>query len=103
MSNKKSTATDAVTDVANLISEARARFDAAAATPIADKARELRDQGSAALTKVGAAYDELQAGAVDTAGEAAGSVDAFVRGNPWRGTVLAAAVGVLAGVLISRS
>jgi len=98
MSNTKSTAND----VTNLITEARSRFDAAVATPIADKARELRDQGSAALTKVGTAYDELQASATETAGEAAGSVDAFVQANPWRATVLAAAVGILGGVLIAR-
>ncbi|NGZ83171.1 DUF883 family protein [Duganella aceris] len=100
MSNKKSTA---ATDVANLITEARSHFDAAAATPIADKAKELREQGSAALTKVGTAYDELQTSVVDGAEEAAGSVDAFVRANPWRSAVLAATVGILGGVLIARS
>ena len=99
MNNKISTASN---DVGNLINEARDRFNDAAGTPIAEKAAELRKQGAAALDQVGATYDELSTKATETASEVAGSVDAFVQANPWRATVLAAAIGILGGVLIAR-
>lgn len=95
--------TNTKNDIENLVSDARHLFEAAAATPLSDKALELRNKGMAALDDVCAKYDEVQARAAKKSAYAVGAVDDYVQENQWRSTLIAAAVGLLAGVVIARN
>ena len=74
----------------------------AGTAPLADKAKELHDKGFAAMDKVAAKIDDAQDSAVKVKTQVIASTDAYVQENPWRATLIAGVVGVLAGVIIAR-
>lgn len=81
----------------------------AAPAPVADKVRELHDKGIDAMDKgidamdkAAEKYEDLQASASKIKNQALASTDAFVQENPWRATIVAATVGLLAGFIIAR-
>jgi ElaB/YqjD/DUF883 family membrane-anchored ribosome-binding protein len=73
-----------------------------AAAPLADKVRELHDKGMAAMDKVADTIDDVQDRTAKVKSQAVAATDAFVQENPWRSTLIAGVVGVLAGVIIAR-
>ena len=67
-----------------------------------EKARDLRSQAEARLLTAKLKLQELQGQAVDRAKDAARVTDDYVHDNPWQAIGIAAAVGMIAGLLISR-
>lgn len=96
--------TQALSDQAeHLVQDARSIYRQAAATLADQKALALRERGMAALDEAVARYDRLQELLAEEEPDTAGAVvNGFINANPWRATAIAAAVGVLAGVLIAR-
>lgn len=67
-----------------------------------DKATEMRAAVEANLASAKARLRDLQGEAVDRAAGAAREADAYVRANPWAAVGLAAAVGVIVGLMIGN-
>ncbi len=67
-----------------------------------EKAKDLRSQAEARLLTAKLKLQELQGQAVDRAKDAARVTDDYVHDNPWQAIGIAAAVGMIAGLLISR-
>jgi ElaB/YqjD/DUF883 family membrane-anchored ribosome-binding protein len=65
-----------------------------------DKALALRDSVEANLNSAKARLRDLQGAAVDKATGAAREADTYVHENPWTAVGLAAAVGVIVGLVI---
>lgn len=88
-------------DMKALVQDAQALFtEAAAAGGI--KAEELRSRGMNLLDSALEQVQELQTVTLEKGKELADSTDHYVRENPWQAVGLAAAVGVLVGMLIAR-
>jgi ElaB/YqjD/DUF883 family membrane-anchored ribosome-binding protein len=66
------------------------------------QAAELRDRAADALEKAQDKLDSLQRDVKRATREAAEATDHWVHQNPWSSMGVAAAVGVLLGVLVSR-
>jgi len=92
---------DANTDVKALVKDAQSLLTAAAALT-GNKADELRERGmemlDVALGKAGKYQDQ----ALVKGKELAHTADVYVKDNPWRTVAVAAGIGLLAGVLLSR-
>jgi len=92
---------DAGADVKALVKDAQSLLTAAAALT-GNKADELRERGmqmlDVALGKAGQYQDQ----ALVKGKELAHTADVYVKDNPWRTVAVAAGVGLLAGVLLSR-
>ena len=67
-----------------------------------DRARDLRSQVESKLLAAKLRLQELQGEAVDRAKATARMTDDYVHENPWQVVGVAAAVGFLMGMLISR-
>ena len=67
-----------------------------------ERAKDLRAQVEAKLLAAKLRMQELQGEAVDRAKDAARATDDYVRDNPWQAMGVAAAIGFVAGLLISR-
>jgi ElaB/YqjD/DUF883 family membrane-anchored ribosome-binding protein len=67
-----------------------------------EKARDLRSQAEARLLSAKLKLQELQGAAVDRAKDAARVTDDYVHENPWQAVGIAAAVGLVAGLLMNR-
>lgn len=92
---------DAGADVKALVKDAQSLLTAAAALT-GNKADELRERGmqmlDVALGKAGQYQDQ----ALVKGKELAHTADVYVKDNPWRTVAVAAGIGLLAGVLLSR-
>ena len=73
-----------------------------AATETGDKARDLRSQIETKLLRAKLAMQEIEGQAVDHAKRAARATDDYVHDNPWQAIGVAAAVGLLVGLLMGR-
>jgi ElaB/YqjD/DUF883 family membrane-anchored ribosome-binding protein len=88
-------------DMKTLVQDAQALFtEATAAGGI--KAEELRTRGMHLLDSALEQVQELQTATLEKGKELADSTDNYVKENPWQAVGLAAAVGVLIGMLIAR-
>jgi ElaB/YqjD/DUF883 family membrane-anchored ribosome-binding protein len=67
-----------------------------------EKARDLRSQAESRLLTAKLKLQELQGQAVDRAKDAAKVTDDYVHENPWQAIGIAAAVGLVAGLLMNR-
>jgi ElaB/YqjD/DUF883 family membrane-anchored ribosome-binding protein len=67
-----------------------------------EKAAAMRETLQANLETTRARLRELQSGVVEKASGAAKDADAYVHENPWTAIGLAAAVGVIVGLMIGR-
>ena len=67
-----------------------------------EKAVAMRESLQANLETTRARLRELQSGAVEKASLAAKDADAYVHENPWTAIGLAAAAGVIVGLMIGR-
>jgi ElaB/YqjD/DUF883 family membrane-anchored ribosome-binding protein len=67
-----------------------------------ERARDLRAQVEGKLLGAKLRLQELEGEAVDRAREAARYIDDDVHENPWRAIGVAAAIGFVAGLLVSR-
>ncbi len=73
-----------------------------AATETGDKARDLRSQVETKLLRAKLRLQEIEGQAVDRAKAAARATDDYVHDNPWQAIGIAAAVGVVVGLLMNR-
>jgi len=73
-----------------------------AATETGDKARDLRSQIETKLLRAKLALQEIEGQTVDQAKRAARVTDDYVHDNPWQAIGIAAAVGVLVGLMMNR-
>ena len=90
-----------VDDFGSMLNEAEELMKRAS-TETGDRAKDLRSQVEAKLLAAKLRLQELQGDAVDGAKAAARVTDDYVHDNPWQAIGLAAAVGFLAGLLITR-
>jgi len=73
-----------------------------ASNETADRAKDLRSQVEAKLLSAKLRLQELQGQAVERAKETARATDDYVHDNPWQAIGVAAAIGFLVGLLVSR-
>jgi ElaB/YqjD/DUF883 family membrane-anchored ribosome-binding protein len=90
-----------IDDFANVLTEAETLLKSAA-TETGEKARDLRQQVESKLLSAKLKLEELQGQAVDRAKEAARATDDYVHDHPWQAIGIAAAIGLMAGLLINR-
>ena len=67
-----------------------------------EKAGAVRDRIQQRLRLAKAEFDTVEAAALRRARDAASATDTYVYANPWAAASIAAAVGLLIGMLISR-
>jgi ElaB/YqjD/DUF883 family membrane-anchored ribosome-binding protein len=73
-----------------------------AAKESGEKATDLRSQVETKLRTAKVKLQELQDDAIDNAKAAARATDDYVHDNPWQAIGVAAAVGLLVGLVIGR-
>ncbi len=73
-----------------------------AATETGEKARDLRSQVESKLLHAKLRLQEIEGAAVDHAKAAARVTDDYVHDNPWQAVGVAAAIGFLVGLVVSR-
>ena len=99
--NTESSRAKLVDEFAAVLAEAEEMLKRAAAET-GDKARDLRSQVETKLLRAKLSLQELEGQAVDRAKAAARATDDYVHDNPWRAIGIAAAVGVVVGLLMNR-
>lgn len=92
---------DAQTDTKALVRDAQSMLTAAASLT-GVKADELRERGMEMLDRALGRAGHYQGQAMEKGRELAHEADIYVKDNPWRTMAVAAGVGVLLGVLLSR-
>ena len=90
-----------VKDFADVLTEADALLKQAA-KETGDKASDLRAQVEAKLRTAKLKLQDLQDDAIDRAKAAARVTDEYVHDNPWQAIGIAAAIGFLVGLVVSR-
>lgn len=90
-----------VDEFSSVLSEAESLLDKAA-KETGDKARDLRSQVEARLLSAKLKLQELEGEAVDRAKAAARVTDDYVHDHPWQAVGLAAGIGLVIGLLMSR-
>ena len=90
-----------VDEMSAVLSEAEEMLKRAA-TETGDKARDLRSQVETNLLRAKLKLQEYEGEAIDHAKAAARFTDDYVHDNPWRSIGIAAAVGLLLGLLMTR-
>jgi ElaB/YqjD/DUF883 family membrane-anchored ribosome-binding protein len=73
-----------------------------AATETGERAKDLRSQVEAKLLNAKLRLQELQGQAIDRAKDTARATDDYVHDHPWQAIGIAAAVGVMVGLLMNR-
>lgn len=96
-----SNASDASSDVKALVRDAQSMLTAATALT-GDKAEELRSRGMELLDRALGRAGHYQDHALERGRELAHEADVYVKDNPYRTLALAAGIGVMLGVLLSR-
>jgi ElaB/YqjD/DUF883 family membrane-anchored ribosome-binding protein len=90
-----------VKDFSDVLAEAETLLKQAS-KETGDKATDLRTQVEAKLRSAKLRLQELQDDAIDSAKAAARATDDYVRDNPWQSIGIAAAIGLLLGLVIGR-
>lgn len=88
-------------DMKTLVKDAQDLFREASLVT-GEKAEELRAKGLALLDTAMEKAQEIQTVAVEKGKVAAQSTDEFVHEHPWKAVGIAAGIGLLVGLLISR-
>jgi ElaB/YqjD/DUF883 family membrane-anchored ribosome-binding protein len=90
-----------IDDLRVVVADAEALL-AATANDASEPGREVRGQASAAIEEARARLEELESEFRSRAKAAAEDAGRFVRENPWQSVGVAAAVGVVVGMLLGR-
>jgi ElaB/YqjD/DUF883 family membrane-anchored ribosome-binding protein len=90
-----------VKDFTDVLAEAETLLKQAAKES-GERASDLRSQVEAKLTSAKMRLQDLQDDAIDRAKAAARVTDDYVRDNPWQAIGVAAAIGFLVGLVVSR-
>jgi ElaB/YqjD/DUF883 family membrane-anchored ribosome-binding protein len=97
----RSTRDKLIDEFTTVLSEAEEMLKKAA-TETGEKARDLRSQVESKLLHAKLRLQEIEGAAVDGAKAAARATDDYVHDNPWQAVGVAAAIGFLLGLVISR-
>ncbi|WP_078032310.1 YqjD family protein [Massilia sp. KIM] len=89
-------------DMKALVRDAQSMLTAAA-NLTGEKAEELRNRGMEMLDRALGKASYVQGQAMEKSKELAHTADVYVRDNPWRTMAVAAGIGILLGVLLSRN
>ena len=90
-----------VDDLAAVLAEAEEMLKRAS-VETGDKARDLRSQVETQLLRAKLKLQEIEGEAIDHAKAAARATDDYVHDHPWQAIGIAAAVGLLIGLLMNR-
>ena len=99
--NAESVREKLVDDLAAVLAEAEEMLKRAA-NETGEKARDLRSQVETNLLRAKLRLQEIEGEAVDHAKAAARATDDFVHDHPWQAIGVAAAIGLVAGLLLNR-
>ena len=67
-----------------------------------DKVQEVRSRAEETIKQARSSLDSVENLAVRRAKEVAGQAEGYVRDNPWQAVGVAAGIGVLLGLILSR-
>lgn len=90
-----------IDDLRAVVAEAEALL-ASGASDASAHAAGIRERASEAVEKARARLDSLEADVRARANDATAEAAAYVRDNPWQSLGIAAAAGVVIGLLLSR-
>ena len=90
-----------VEDLKTVMRDAEALIKATSAQT-GEKIQEVRARAEASLKQAQERLSEIEDEALRRARELAGATEDYVRENPWQSLGIAAGIGLLLGVLISR-
>jgi ElaB/YqjD/DUF883 family membrane-anchored ribosome-binding protein len=90
-----------VDDVSAVLSEAEEMLKRAS-VETGEKARDLRSQVETQLLRAKLKLQEIEGEAVDRAKAAARATDDYVHDHPWQAIGIAAAAGLVVGLLMNR-
>jgi ElaB/YqjD/DUF883 family membrane-anchored ribosome-binding protein len=99
--NTQATTDQLVSDLKNVMTDAEALLKATSAQT-GDRIQEVRAHAEQSLREARARLGEVEEQALRRAREMADATQEYVRDNPWRSVGVAAGVGLLLGMLISR-
>lgn len=88
-------------DLRSVVADAEALMSATA-HDASERARDARSRASESVEQARQRLDELESEFKLRAKAAADDANAYVRDNPWRAIGIAAAVGVVVGMLLGR-
>ena len=94
-------ASQLIDDLTAVIKDAESLLRVTAAQT-GDKVQEIRARAEETVRNAKARLGEVEEQALERAREFAGEADEYVRGNPWQAVGIAAGVGILIGMLMSR-
>ena len=101
MSDSEMSREKLVDDFAAVLAEAEEMLKRAA-SETGDKARDLRSQVETKLLRAKLRRQEIEGEAVDRAKAAARATDDYVHENPWQAIGVAAAIGLVVGLMLNR-
>jgi ElaB/YqjD/DUF883 family membrane-anchored ribosome-binding protein len=99
--NTQATTDQLVSDLKNVMTDAEALLKATSAQT-GDRIQEVRARAEQSLREAKVRLGEVEEQALRRAREMADATQEYVRDNPWRSVGVAAGVGLLLGLLISR-
>lgn len=94
-------ASQLIDDLTAVIKDAESLLRVTAAQT-GDKVEEIRARAEETVRNAKARLGDVEEQALERAREIAGDADEYVRGNPWQAVGIAAGVGLLIGLLMSR-
>jgi ElaB/YqjD/DUF883 family membrane-anchored ribosome-binding protein len=94
-------ATQLIDDLTAVIKDAESLLRVTAAQT-GDKVEEIRARAEETVRNAKARLGEVEEQALERAREFAGEADEYVRGNPWQAVGIAAGIGLVIGMLMSR-
>jgi ElaB/YqjD/DUF883 family membrane-anchored ribosome-binding protein len=101
MSTPEVTTDQLVADLKTVMNDAEALLRATS-SQTGEKIQEVRARAEASLQQAKVHLTELQEAALKRAREVADATEEYVRENPWQSVGIAAGVGLLLGLLLSR-
>jgi ElaB/YqjD/DUF883 family membrane-anchored ribosome-binding protein len=94
-------ASQLIDDLTAVIKDAESLLRVTAAQT-GDKVEEIRARAEETVRNAKARLGEVEEQALERAREFAGDADEYVRGNPWQAVGIAAGIGIVIGMLMSR-
>ncbi len=98
---KPVTAEQLMDDLHTVIRDAEGLLKATA-TQTGEKVQEFRAKAEESVRQAKERLAGVEEAAMQRAKEIAGDADVYVRGNPWQAVGIAAGIGLVLGLLISR-
>ena len=94
-------ASQLIDDLTAVIRDAESLLRATAAQT-GDRVEEIRARAEESVRQAKARLEGIEEQALERARELAGDADQYVRGNPWQAVGIAAGIGLVLGLILSR-